>query len=351
MRGPRFRTSRRPADAGSRTSWSGPVAARPAGFYIGGVYYRESPEPRQRRHQADPAPVAAIPLPVPRPHFPGDATPAREAQAPEPASKPAPPAAASQASPETPPASGPKAEVPPMPPQKPAILETPSDHGAAAPTGQAAPAPAVSPEKPAVAGSGASNAFAPRSPDADPDCPTRLAARHVEAEPIAIGPQPDERCTVVQPVRLGALVLADGTKVDFPDKPTIACTTADVFSSYVRDLLVPLSRGTFASPVAAVWTGPGLECRARDHIFGAKLSAHGQGLAIDIAQLKLADGRVIAVGEPKSETDSAFETASRAAGCGYFHTVLGPGSDSYHRTHWHFDLEVRGAKGDSKFCK
>ena len=179
----------------------------------------------------------------------------------------------------------------------------------------------------------------------------RLAARHVEAETVTIGPQLDPRCTVVQAVRLSGLVLQDGGTVAFPDHPTIACTTADVFSLYVRDLLVPLAKGTFASPIAAVWTGPGLECRARDHVFGAKLSAHGQGLAIDIAQLKLADGRLIAVGEPKTDTDAAFETASRAAGCGYFHTVLGPGSDSYHRTHWHFDLEVRGAKGDTKYCK
>ncbi len=124
-----------------------------------------------------------------------------------------------------------------------------------------------------------------------------------------------------------------------------------MFSLYVRDLLSPLAKGTYNASLSAVWTGPGFECRSRDHIFGAKLSAHGQGLAVDIAQLKLADGRLIAVGDPKTDSDTAFETAARAGGCGYFHTVLGPGSDSYHRTHWHFDLEVRGAKGDSKYCK
>lgn len=214
------------------------------------------------------------------------------------------------------------------------------------PSGIGAP-PAV----PSVAPSGATTAFTPRQPPQDLDCPNRLKAGAVAAEPATIGPQPDPRCTVVQPVRLTGLTLGNGAKVDFPDKPTIACTTADVFTRYVRDLLVPLASGTFASPLSAVWTGPGLDCRSRDHIFGAKLSAHGQGLAIDIAQMKLADGRLIAVGNSSSPIELGFETAARAAGCGYFHTALGPGSDSYHRTHWHFDLEVRGAKGDSKFCQ
>ena len=57
------------------------------------------------------------------------------------------------------------------------------------------------------------------------------------------------------------------------------------------------------------------------------------------------------VGDPKGESETGFETAARAGACGYFHTVLGPGSDSYHRTHWHFDLEVRGSQGDGKYCK
>ena len=358
----------------------GHACAKPDGFYLGGAYYRANPEPRPRRRNDAPAQTATVPLPVPRPRFPGDLrplveprapAPAREPPAPSPAEtsqssqrkgpadtarpksiEPAPSADATKREPEAvPPAEKPGDTTAPLPPQKPAALGTSTEHPAASAGEKPVGATATPPIQPAVSPSGATNAFTPRSPDDDPACTSRLAGRHVEAEPIAIGPQPDPRCTVIQPVRLSGLVLPDGGKVAFPDRPTIACTTADVFSLYVRDLLVPLAKGTFNSPIAAVWTGPGLECRSRDHIFGAKLSAHGQGLAIDIAQLKLADGRMIAVGEPKTDIDTAFETASRAAACGYFHTVLGPGSDSYHRTHWHFDLEVRGTKGDAKYCK
>lgn len=152
-------------------------------------------------------------------------------------------------------------------------------------------------------------------------------------------------------VQLTGLGLGDGTAVAFPDKPIVACATAETFATYVRDLLVPLSKGSYGVPIDAVWTGPGLDCRTRDHIPGAKLSAHGQGLAIDIAQLRLANRRLIEVGRPKGDLDQGFETAARAGGCGYFHTALGPGADAFHETHWHFDILPRGTKGDSKFCQ
>ena len=183
------------------------------------------------------------------------------------------------------------------------------------------------------------------------DCPSRLKAANVDVERTSVGPQPDPQCTVVDAVHLTFLRLADGALVTFPDKPTIACATASTFSAFVRDLLSPLAKGTYGSAVDAVWTGPGLDCRTRDHIPGAKLSAHGQGLAVDVAQLRLQDGHKIDVGRPTSETDRVFETAALAGGCGYFHTALGPGADAFHETHWHLDLVPRGQKGDAKFCE
>lgn len=348
------------------------LGARPVdaqfGFFYGAPYQpRRARTYRPRQRLPPPQPKAVeIPLPPPRPRFPGDPPdaaetvtkpPAREAPAkpavpsspPKPETSaptttpqlpnPAPPTPAAPAKPETPapnaapapakPPLGP--DLPPLPPQKPAELAKPA--------------------APGVAPSGARLGETPGQPVDDATCPGRLKTRNVSVAPATIGPQPDSRCTVVQAVRLEGLTLPDGAKVDFPEHPTIACTTAETFSSFVRDLLSPLAKGTFGAPVSAVWTGPGLECRSMDHIVGAKLSAHGQGLAIDIAQLKLADGRLIEVGQAKNETGQTFETAARNAACGYFHTVLGPGTDSYHRTHWHFDLLVRGAQGDSKYCK
>ena len=309
----------------------GPLAAQALGFLFNQpAHSLDRPIPRRPTRS-----VATIPLPVPRPRFAGDAPagpPAIVTNPPEP-----PVAARPQAAPSTPAATNSTQTAPLADGEDSAVSDT-----------------GVRPKGPAgraVAPSGADAAFDPRQPVLDAACPGRLAASHVAAEPATLGPQPDTRCTVVQPVRLSDVTLADGLKVTFPDHPTIACETADTFARYVRELLVPLARGSYGSPVDAVWTGPGLECRARDHVFGAKLSAHGQGLAIDIAQLKLADGRKIEVGDPRTPTDQGFESAARAAACGYFHTTLGPGTDSYHRSHWHFDLEQRGRTGDGKYCK
>lgn len=352
---------------------SKPVSAQGFGFLFG-----EPPQRVRRASHAHPASTIAVPLPVPRPHFYGDDAPAEAA--PLDIAKPAEAASATPPlPPERPPGlASPAADAPaagPAPavtkgtgaaPPGPVEASTPNPSKPEPPTEAKAPSPltvpaAVAPlppakpaelgAAPAVAPSGATTAFDPRVPAADAGCADRLKARGVVAEDTTLGPQPDARCTVVQPMRLASETLSDGSTVSFPDKPTIACTTVDAFSAYVHDLLAPLVKGTWGTGVTSVWTGPGLECRSRDHIFGAKLSAHGQGLAVDIAQLKLGDGRVVAVGEPKTDTERDFETAARAGGCGYFHTVLGPGSDSYHRTHWHFDLEVRGKDGDGKFCK
>ncbi len=188
-------------------------------------------------------------------------------------------------------------------------------------------------------------------PPATPDCLSQLAAAHVAAERVTVGPLPDPRCTVADAVRVTGLSLPDGSAVALPDRPVIACVTAATFASYVRDLLAPLAKGSYGPPLDTVWTGPGLECRSRDNIPGAKLSAHGEGLAVDVAQVRLADKRLIEVGRPKADGDRAFESAALAGGCGYFHTALGPGADAFHETHWHFDLLPRGAKGEAKLCQ
>ncbi len=347
-----------------------PAAAQGIGWLFG----EPPPLHRAARTRRLGQPRVDVPLPVRRPHFSGDTTVQADTAKPsEPA--PTPPdleAADAPASPPLPPERPSRSELA-SPPTPPAGAEKPKDDAATTtappasgqPTNPPAaqtmptPAPPLPPSKPAdlaapapaVAPSGATTAFNPRDPTPDAGCIDRLKARGITVEATTLGPQPDQRCTVVQPLRLVSAKLVDGTSVAFPDRPTVACITADAFSAYVHDLLAPLAKGTWGVGLASVWTGPGLECRSRDHIFGAKLSAHGQGLAVDIAQLKLGDGRLIAVGEPKTDAERDFETAARAGGCGYFHTVLGPGSDSYHRTHWHFDLEVRGKDGDSKFCK
>lgn len=239
-------------------------------------------------------------------------------------------------------ATAPAAQMVPMPPPRPAIEGPPAATAPPAPlakpvetTPAAPPAPAPSPTPSAASG---------------PDCLQRLRDRGVIAEAAALATLPDPRCTVDQPVTLTALA-SPGMHVDFPDKPLIACSTAEIFADFLSQFMVPLAKGSYGQPIAAIGTGPGLECRPRNNVAGAKLSAHSQGLAIDIAQFRLGDGRIYKVGSPTDQRDRDFDRAVRAGACGYFHTALGPGADPDHANHWHMDLEPRGSNGTSRFCQ
>jgi hypothetical protein len=92
-------------------------------------------------------------------------------------------------------------------------------------------------------------------------------------------------------------------------------------------------------------------CRPRNNARGAKLSEHGMGNAIDISVFHLASGRKVSVlqdwGGPNDS--SAFLKNIRREACGPFKTVLGPGSDSHHRDHMHFDLQVHRSGGS--YCR
>ena len=164
-------------------------------------------------------------------------------------------------------------------------------------------------------------------------------------------PPADPRCVVAQPVTVELLASPGGQRIDLPDRPTVDCVTATTFASFVAEALAPLAKGSFDASIAAIRTGPGFDCRMRDHLAGGKLSEHAKGLAIDIASIAFAGGRLYQVGAMADDAERAFDHAARAAACGYFHTALGPGADAFHSSHWHVDLESRGSDGKSKFCQ
>jgi hypothetical protein len=73
----------------------------------------------------------------------------------------------------------------------------------------------------------------------------------------------------------------------------------------------------------------GYECRTRNRDPSSKLSAHGLGLALDIAAFELADRQRVRVGAADDRAaEDALEVVRKSA-CGWFTTVLGPGSPDY----------------------
>ena len=167
--------------------------------------------------------------------------------------------------------------------------------------------------------------------------------------PITVG---SGACSVSDPVRLNGVQLS-GNYVRFPDAPTFNCGFAIRFSNWVKEQAEPIVQSHLSTSIATIGTGPGYQCRGRNGDISAKLSEHAFGNAVDIERLKLADGQVIEVVNA-IDTSSKYQpvlAALRTAGCQFFMTVIGPGTNSAHASHFHFDLERRGKKGNNRLCE
>jgi hypothetical protein len=142
-----------------------------------------------------------------------------------------------------------------------------------------------------------------------------------------------------------------GTGVHLTDQPILACRFAERFGHWIGDLAAPLVTGASRSELKAVRTGPGFECRNRNGAATGKLSAHAQGLALDIAAFELADGSTLRIKPDAGAAPDRIVSSIRTAACGWFTTILGPGSDEAHRDHLHVDIEQHGSSDRYRICQ
>lgn len=152
--------------------------------------------------------------------------------------------------------------------------------------------------------------------------------------PRLIGP---DQCGGRDMVSLEAVWLADGAHVDIKPAPALTCGMATAFAGWLRDDVAP-HLTPLASELHAVENYDDYECRSRNRIVGAKPSNHGNGIAIDVRSLTLADGRRIELTDVTA--DKPLRQALRDSACARFSTVLGPGAP-YHDSHIHLDVAQR----------
>lgn len=126
--------------------------------------------------------------------------------------------------------------------------------------------------------------------------------------------------------------------------------------------LAQWTRG-FVQPAAAIWaaqghgaltgyrTGSTYACRARNGDGSGKVSEHAIGNAIDIAAFTFQDSPDLPIAPRASGNDleTAFQRTVSGAGCLFFTTVLGPGSDGAHEDHLHLDIKPRN--GGYRICQ
>ncbi|TLG78931.1 extensin family protein [Methylocystis sp. B8] len=182
------------------------------------------------------------------------------------------------------------------------------------------------------------------------DCTAKLRGAGVDFETTQTPPGDLDGCAIDGPVRLAA-VMVDKRRVALNAKPVLSCAFALQFSDFVKNLLAPLGFGAMGASLVAIETGSGYECRGRNHDSEAKLSAHAKGLALDVGAFVFSDGRKIGIDSQPDPQSTVYVKALRTAACGWFTTVLGPGSDPFHATHLHFDIERHGSNDAYRICQ
>jgi hypothetical protein len=180
-------------------------------------------------------------------------------------------------------------------------------------------------------------------------CLARLASLGVEFKTVA-APAESPACAVAMPIRLTRLRGDAAPPIEFPARPLVDCRLAEPLALWLGGAVGPILAAGFSSQLTAVRTGPGYECRNRNRAAAGKISGHAAGLALDISAFGLANGRMIPAVCPKDKPTSALNSL-RTAACGWFTTVLGPGSDSMHEDHLHVDIEPHGASGRYRICE
>jgi hypothetical protein len=179
-----------------------------------------------------------------------------------------------------------------------------------------------------------------------------LSAGHVRTSAyMSFGKEIDGpgSCGITWPVRASAF--AGGT-VGLTSRVTLACPIIPSINVWLAKTVQPAAELYFGQRVVDLRAGS-YNCRGRNNQYGAKVSEHGYGNALDVMAFRLADGREVTVkgGWRGDAVEQDFLREVFVGACSYFTTVLGPGSDMFHYDHFHLDLARHDPAQRRHICK
>lgn len=177
----------------------------------------------------------------------------------------------------------------------------------------------------------------------DPACLARLSALGVafSQEP----PLQEGACFIAHPLKVASL----GSGVAITPDAILNCRTTESLALWVRDSLVPAARTFLDARPNEIAHGSTYVCRTRNNVEGATMSEHAYANAVDIASIGFAGRPPLTVTAlDGAAPEGKFAAAIRKESCEYFTTVLGPGSDAAHASHFHFDMAER--RGGYRLC-
>ncbi len=167
---------------------------------------------------------------------------------------------------------------------------------------------------------------------------------------VAFSPRADqvfgETCHQIQAGLLGADM---GTVARMsPAQPAMTCRLALAVSVWRRQSLEPAAREILGSDVVQIDHFGAYACRNVNNGVGStRISAHSQAAALDVAGVRLRDGRRISLTDDWSGDgpEARFLRRIRDDACRIFGTVLSPDYNAVHRDHLHLEAT------DTRFCR
>jgi hypothetical protein len=243
------------------------------------------------------------------------------------------------------------ANLAPIPQRRPRDREREAAGDGATDTRPPLPRPRPDPPEPAAHPAVAETTVLSRlTPHEHAVCMSGLREAGIAAE--VLPPIHEDLCGMRWPLRL-AEIGDGGAAIDVTPPARVRCPVAEALAQWMATAVQPAAQEHLGRRVTGLRIAGSYECRARNHVPGARLSEHAIGNAIDIAAFRIGGEEWLAVGprEDEDASDAQFLTEVRNAACTYFHTVLGPGSDPFHSDHFHLDLARRGKTGTRRFCR
>lgn len=154
-------------------------------------------------------------------------------------------------------------------------------------------------------------------------------------------------CLVPFPIVLTAL----GGGIGIEPDAVLNCEAAVALAEYAQGTVSDEAEKRLGAALATINHASAYVCRGRVGTGESKLSEHAFGNAIDIGSFELEGGRTLDVRAygPSEQAERDFMRSVRGAACGPWKTVLGPGTNAEHATHFHLDLAERRRGGT--YCR
>jgi hypothetical protein len=160
-------------------------------------------------------------------------------------------------------------------------------------------------------------------------------------------------CGIAYPLSVSAIA---GVAVTPP--ATLNCEMVAAVHTWITQVAQPTAKQQFNTRLTGLQNASSYACRRRNNSSTGKLSEHAFGNAFDISEFRFSNRLEASVAGGWSGSVKGLSLGSRgkffkqtrSGACKYFNTVLGPGSDPFHKDHYHLDL-MKLRKGRGKYCR